>query len=82
MQTRAFSGNSYQLLSQFKAEFGTPDQLKSVGWLPVPNVDVRNSDNWNSVVKIVSQTEFADNVDGNFFKYPIVLSNHSLIPVL
>lgn len=78
MQTRAFSGNSYQLLSQFKAEFGTPDKLKSVGWLPVPNVDVRNSDNWNSAVDIVSQTEFADYVDGNFFKYPIVLSNHNL----
>ena len=62
----------------FNAIYRNPEKLKSLGWEPVPVIDVKLAATWIDATNVLMSSGYSQFVHNDWVVKPIALSNHQL----
>ena len=79
-QTRAKSNlaSIHERIVNFIAIYRNPEKLKSLGWEPVPVIDVKLAATWIDATNVLMSSGYSQFVHNDWVVKPIALSNHQL----
>ena len=79
-QTRNRSNFSsiHERIVNFNAKYRNPETLKSLGWEPVPVIDVNWAASWTDATNAIISSGYSQFVNNDWVVKPIALANHQL----
>ena len=79
--TRTFSLSLYEEIKLFKDNFYNESTLQSIGWKPVPIIDVQGASNWSDVMTEFNEQGVNKLINNGWMKLPVAITNHELFKI-
>ena len=79
--TRNFLLSLYEKIELFKNSFYNDSTLISIGWKPVPIINVQGGSNWADVMAEFNNQRFNYIINNSWMKVPVDITNHNLFKI-